>query len=387
VSRAFLSPEELAQVSETLRSEPWSRIGDDWPAPSLDRLEAAWAAEHQTAHAVALSSGTAALTLVLRALGLPPGDEVLIPAFGCPAVDVAVLSARLTPIHVDLDPHSYCISPTAAAAALGPRTGALVAVHFAGQSAGLGPLRRVANRAGIALIEDACLAPGAQYQGSPVGARSHAAVFSLGVDKPITAGEGGVATTNDAALAGRLRRLRGLGADPQSGEITGPSGNYRLSALQAAVALPQLRRLATDTAARARRAERLCAAVGPRGELRPLAHDPLVTRHAHAQFWLRVSADGAPRERLVDRLQNLGLPIFHSWAFPSYCHPIYLAERAGVWLRERESGRDPCHYERTRCPVAERAALEEAVVLAPSVFQVEEDLFADFCRILERGEG
>src|SRR5439155_12480768 len=118
-----------------------------------------------------------------------------------------------------------CMSPAAAAAAVTPRTAGLIAVHFAGQPAGLGPLARVAERARLALVEDACLAPGAHYDGRPVGSWGRAAAFSLGVRKPVSAGEGGVVTTNDAGLAAAIRQARSLGADPHTGEIARATGN------------------------------------------------------------------------------------------------------------------------------------------------------------------
>src|SRR5262245_55781547 len=113
-----LSAAEAERVGSVLAAADWSRAGEDWPLPWLDRLEEAWAGAHGVRHAVAVASGTAALTLILRALRLPEGDEALVPAWGCPAVDVAVLAAGLTPVHVDLDPATYGMAAAAAAAAV-----------------------------------------------------------------------------------------------------------------------------------------------------------------------------------------------------------------------------------------------------------------------------
>ena len=359
-----LTPEEAAAVSAVLREPEWSRLGDDWPLPWVDTLERRWAEVHGASEAVAVSSGTVALELVLRALGLPAGDEVLVSAYGCPAVDVAVLAAGLTPIHVDIDPSTYCMSPVAAAAAVTPRTAAMVAVHFAGQPARLASLASVAERQGIALIEDACLAPGAAYDGKAVGAWGRAAVFSLGARKPVSAGEGGLVVTNDTALAEQVRRARSLGADPDTGDIVRPTGNYRLTALQAAVALPQLERLAADIARRERTAGGWSAILEGHPALAPLQQDPRA-RSAWAQFWLRYdeARGGLSRAELLERAQADGLPLFAGWERPNYTLGVYAPQRAAGWLRERGSGRDPHHYERTHCPHAEHAAYNEALLL------------------------
>jgi dTDP-4-amino-4,6-dideoxygalactose transaminase len=362
--RPRLEPEAAEQAARTLRGSEWSRLGDDWPLPCLDELERRWAEVHGTAECVAVSSGTAALTLTLRALDLPTGDEVLIPAYGCPAVDVAVHQAGLTPVHVEIDPRTYSISPAHAAAVVTPRTAAIVAVHFGGQPVHLRSLASIAERQGLALIEDACLAPGAAYAGWPVGSWGVAGVFSLGVHKPISAGEGGLITTNDARLAGRLRRLRSLGADPDTGEIWEPSGNFRLTELQAAVALPQLVRQAEARTRREAAAERWTAALADLPALRPLDRDPNAAP-AWAQFWLRwdEAAGGMNRAELVAAAQALGLPLFAGWPRPNYTLGMYSRQRAAAWLSTRNSGREAEHYERTRYPHAEHAAYNEAVLL------------------------
>lgn len=384
--RPRLSSEEAAEVAAVLRDPEWSRVADDAPLAALDRLEAEWAAAHQVPYAIAVSSGTAALTVALQALRLPIGDEVLVPAYGCPAVDIAVLAAGLTPIHVEIDPATGAISPMAAAGAITPRTGVMVAVHFAGQPARIGALARVAERAGIDLIEDACLAPSAEYRGLPVGAWGKAAIFSLGVGKPISAGEGGLVVTRDEALAAAVRRGRSLGVHPQSGDIFTPTGNFRLSALAAAVTLPQLARRESDRQRREKMAVALTATVAPYPWLQPLQQDPEVSQHAWAQYWLRYdeTALGVSRAWLAAAICAEGIPLLTGWPQPNYCLGMYTPERAAVWLRARSSGRDPNHYAAVHCPQAEAWAFGEALLLDLAVMNSEAEIAGQFGEALAR---
>lgn len=386
--RPRMSLEEAEAVAAVLREAEWSRLSDEVPLSALDRLEAEWAEAHQVTYALAVSSGTSSLTVALTALQLPPGDEVLVPAYGCPAVDVAVLAAGLTPIHVEIDPTTGSMSPIAAASAVTPRTGVLVVVHFAGQPARLGPLLRVAERAGIALIEDACLAPGAEYQVRPVGNWGKLAIFSLGAGKPISAGEGGLIVTDDGALAERLRRLRSLGAEAESGDIATPTSNYRLSALAAAVVLPQLQRREADRQRREEVALALTAASVPYPWLKPLERDAQVTRHSWAQFWLRYDEEalGMPRAWFAAAMRAEGLPLLTGWPHPNYCMAMYTPERAAEWLRARSSGRDPNHYSSAICPNAERWAFSEALLLDLPVLETEPSISLEFGEALARIE-
>lgn len=363
--RPRITESEAAELARNLAQVgDWSRAGEDWPSLYLERLEARWAELHG-GHVVAVSSGTSALTLTLQALRVPAGDEVLIPAYGCPAVDVAVMAAGLTPVHVDLDPRTYSMSPVAAAAAVTARTAALVVVHWGGQPAHRDAWRRIAERNGLALVEDACLAPGARYADEPVGRWGDAAVFSLGVRKPISAGEGGVIVTGDAAVAARLRAARSLGADTETGDIRRATGNYRLTEWGAAVTLPQLTRLEPDRQRRAQSAAILRRAVAGIPFLAALEVDPRADAPAWAQFWLRYSEEAAevPRDRFVDAVQAEGVPLFPGWGRTNNTLGIYARERAAEWLRARGSGREPDAYEHVGGPHAERAAYSEALLL------------------------
>lgn len=392
-SRPVLTAREAASVARVLRASTWSALpGDeeaacplpDLPPTSLahrERLEREIACTHGVRFGVAIASGTTALTMALRALDLGPGDEVLVPAYGCVAPEMAVLAAGGVPVHVDIHPDCYAIDPIAIPPVLTDRTRAVIVIHFAGRPADVRAVGAAAS--GLAVVEDACLAPGAARDGQPVGSLGRAAVFSFGVDKPLHAGEGGLVMTDDFRVATRCRRLRSLGLDPEAGDHLMPAGSHRLSELQAAALLPQWERRERDRQRRERNARRIEAALAGCALLRPLAELGTDAIDARAQLWLRddESAAGVARGDLLDAVQAEGVPIYAGWERPNSTYGLFTARRAGRWLAERGSPRPADCYERCVCPNAERAAFGEACLLPLSASARD---MADVCRALEK---
>lgn len=326
---------------------------------------------HSCDQGVAVSSGTAALHLILAALEIPRGDEVLIPAYGCPAVDAAVLTAGLTPVHVDIDPRSGCISPVAVASAVRPRTAAVIAVHFAGAPADLPSLDRICSRRGLALVEDACLAPGATWKGRSVGSWGVATAFSMGWRKPISVGEGGVIVTRDAILASRMRRLRCCGQDPDSGELRTASLNFRLSGWLAALALPQLRERDVHRLQRGARATDLSRRLAELPSVEPLHVPDRWDGHAWGQYWLLIDGDSCPSsaEAFAQLCQAAGAPVVRGWSTPNRLHPVYARDRANTWLKERDASLPPDWYETHETSVADDFAFHRACLLGSDVLR------------------
>ncbi len=212
-------------------------------------------AEYVGARACAgVANGTDALELVLRALGVGRGDEVIVPANTFVATAEAVVAAGATPIFVDARPGDLLVDPAAVEAAVGPRTVAVVAVHLFGQVADVPALEAVTRRHGLALVEDAAQAHGAGLGGRRAGSIGHAAAFSFYPGKNLGAlGDGGAVTSTDAGLVDRVRRLADHGRDPRDRHVHRVSGrNSRLDTLQAAVLRVRLRRVDDDNAARRR---------------------------------------------------------------------------------------------------------------------------------------
>lgn len=197
----------------------------------------------QVKHALAVSSGTDALVMALMALGIGPGDEVIVPTYTFFATAGSVARLGATPVFVDSSPCCFNVSVEAVQAALTPRTRAIIPVHLFGQAADLEPLLKLAQERGIAVIEDAAQAIGATYQGKPVGGHGTMGCFSFYPTKTLGGfGEGGLVTTHDDALAARLRILRNHGMEKTYEHVL-VGGNFRMHALQGALLRLRLPRL------------------------------------------------------------------------------------------------------------------------------------------------
>jgi dTDP-4-amino-4,6-dideoxygalactose transaminase len=221
--------------------------------PKVEELEELVAAACGVEHAVAVSNGTAALHLTVLALGIGPGDEVIVPAYTFPATANVVALAGATPVLVDVDPATFNLDLGRVYDAVTPRTKAVLAVHLFGRPLDWEELQN-AVPPDVVLLEDAAGALGARWKGMPCGGLGAAGCLSFHPRKIVTTGEGGAVTTSDDALAASIRRLRHHGIDPDA-DIKAPSTNYRLADILCAVGIPQLRRLDELLAERARIAD------------------------------------------------------------------------------------------------------------------------------------
>jgi dTDP-4-amino-4,6-dideoxygalactose transaminase len=256
-------------------------------------------------HCIGVASGTDALHLIMRALGIGRGDEVILPANTFIATAQAVWCAGATPVLVDCDERTATIDPAAVEAAITSRTKAILPVHLYGQPADLDPLLRLAQARRLHLVEDAAQAHGAEYRDRRCGAFGAAAAFSFYPGKNLGAyGDGGAITTNDDGLAGEIRLLRNWGSTVKY--VHRRMGfNSRLDTLQAAILGVKLRHLDRWNERRAQLAERYIAALGSRSDLRVIECAPWTRRHAYHLFVVR-SLDGQ-RDRLVEALQARGI--------------------------------------------------------------------------------
>jgi dTDP-4-amino-4,6-dideoxygalactose transaminase len=249
-----LGEEELAEIASVLES------GQLTMGPKVAEFEDALARACGVGHAVAVSSGTAALHLAVLALGIGPGDEVIVPAYTFPATANVVALAGARPVLVDVDPDTMNALPEGVYEAVTPRTKAVLAVHLFGRPLDWEALQS-AVPPDVALLEDAAGALGARWQGMPCGGLGLLGCLSFHPRKIVTTGEGGAVTSSDDGIADAIRRMRHHGIEPRGEfEIATPGLNYRLSDILCAVGIPQLVRLEELLQAR----ERLAAAYAER---------------------------------------------------------------------------------------------------------------------------
>ena len=236
VAAPVLNGRETEYVMECMTTSWISSVGR-----FVTAFEQAFADFCGVRHAVATNNGTTALHLALLAAGIKPGDEVIVPTLTYIATANAVSYCGARPVFVDNDPHTFNMDPEAVERAISPRTKAVMPVHLYGQPADMDPLLGIADRHGLIVVEDAAEAVGAHYKGQRTGSFGLCATFSFFGNKILTTGEGGMVTTNDDALAARLRLLRGQGMDPDRRYWFPEIGyNYRMTNIAAAIGLGQL---------------------------------------------------------------------------------------------------------------------------------------------------
>lgn len=312
ISQPSTGDEEWQALREPL-STGWLTQG-----PKVAEFEKRFAVRHQVKHALAATSCTTALHLILAALEIGPGDEVIVPAFTWVATANVVLYCGATPVFVDVDSQTYNINPEALAAKLTRRTKAIIVVHLFGLCADVDGVSRAAP--GIPIVEDAACAAGAAWKDRPAGTLGTAAAFSFHPRKSITTGEGGMVTTNDDALAERVNMMRNHGAGiSEEQRHQGPRPylmaefnllgyNYRMTDLQGAVGLVQLGKLDRFIDERQQRAEFYFRELRDLAWLR-LPCVPEGSRHGWQAFVCYVDARKAPASRnaIMEKLQAKGI--------------------------------------------------------------------------------
>lgn len=246
LSAPDITEADISAVSAVLRSSRLS-LG-----PQMEQFEHSLARYIGAAHAIAVNSGTSALHLAVRALGISEGDEVIVPSFAFIAVANVLRYVRALPVFVDIDPQTLNLDPARIEEALTPRTRAIIVVHTFGTPAALDEIMELARRHQLLVIEDACEALGAQFDGRKAGSFGNASVFGFYPNKQITTGEGGMLVTSDSNLAALARKLRNHGRNDSAEwlphEVLGY--NYRISELNCALGASQLQRLETILATR-----------------------------------------------------------------------------------------------------------------------------------------
>jgi dTDP-4-amino-4,6-dideoxygalactose transaminase len=345
---------ELELLRQVLESERWGGYHE-----FVNRLEREFSAFQHCAHGISAANGTLTLEMALAAADVGPGDEVIVPAISFISTATAVSRVGATPVFVDIEPYTFNMDPERAAAAVSAKTKAMIPVHFGGAMANLDRLMALAQERGIAVIEDAAHAHGSEWRGRRAGSFGLAGSFSFQNSKVMTAGEGGMLTTNDAGFAERARSLANQGRRTGGGwfhhYVLG--SNFRLSALQAAVLLAQLERLPDQIQLRTCNVQRL------RNEL---AGVPGITwqeiapeANVHSYYLLLGRIDGGKFGRTRDQFREALAArqiVCTYYPHPLYANPVYQTL--------------PCRVE--PCPVAE-ATIQDAFWLSHKLLMGNEE--------------
>lgn len=307
-------------------------------------FEKEYAAFQGAKHCITCNSGTAAAEIILQALGIGKGDEVLVPPYTFIATASAVLRVGATPVFVDVD-DSWCMDHRRIKAAITPRTKAIMPVHFGGLICDMDKFNAIAERHGLILIEDACHCWGGRWKGQGAGTLGRCGFFSFQASKNITAGEGGAMVTNDAALAETLRSLMNCGRGPAGSpwyHHLNVGTNARMTEFQAAILSCQTARLEKQLLTRARNATILNYGLRGIPGLTPQRNSNRNTRRAYHLYCLRFNAAefGCSREDFVRAANAEGWPVAAGYPMPLYKQPVFL-------------GLDVHDYASCHCPVAE----------------------------------
>jgi dTDP-4-amino-4,6-dideoxygalactose transaminase len=300
---------ERRALMQVLKSRVWWRT----QGTRTLEFERKFAAYHEAKHGIAVTNGTAALEVVLAALGVGPGDEVVVPDFTFIATASAVLAAGALPVLVDVTSDTYCLDPSLVEDKTTDRTKAIIAVHMGGHPADLDRLPEIARRHGIRLVEDSAHAHGSEWKGRRIGAIGDVGTFSFQASKLMTAGEGGMIITNDDELERRARSVHDCGRMPgewfYSHFIYG--SNYRLSEWQGAILTQQLSRLDKQAAVRTKNAAYLDRVLPEIEGITPQKHDPRCTRNGHYAYIFHFENSAfadLPIKRFIEALEAEGIP-------------------------------------------------------------------------------
>jgi dTDP-4-amino-4,6-dideoxygalactose transaminase len=356
-----LDERERTLLLEALEAREWG--GYPFPNTLADRFASEFAAAHDALHAFAVTNGTVAIEIALRAAGLRPGDEVIVPAYTFEASAAPVLRLEAVPVFVDVLPTTWCLDPAAVEAAITSRTRAILPVHLAMCMADMDALSALAGKHGLVVVEDCAHAHGAKWKHQGAGSLGQAGAFSLQTSKLLTAGEGGVVTTSDDKIMERAESYINCGRASRSDRFGQRllGFNSRLTEFQAAVLLGQLEKMPAQAARRAGRAERLGRALDDIEGVALVEPDPRQTTQAIYHYVFRYDAtafDGASRDRFAAALEAEGIPCDGLFYEPIYRSSLFTVDPADFAALQ---GRLP--WAETRCPVTERAAYEESVWL------------------------
>lgn len=356
-------------ILEVLRSGNWWRgPEEDIPESKVRQFEIKFAQYHKAKYGIAVTNGTAAIEIALKAAGIGAGDEVIVPAYTFIATATAVLTVNAVPVFVDINPETYCIDPAKMKAAITDRTKAVIPVHFAGNVSDMDRIMDIAGENNLLVVEDCAQAHGSKWKAKGVGSIGDMGTFSFQQSKTMTAGEGGIIITDSEDLAKKCYSYHHIG------RIEGRpfyehhrlAGNERMTEWQAAILLAQLDRLEEQTKTRDHNARHLTKLLSSIPGIEALKEDERVSIRGYYIYifkYFKGKFKGLPRKRFIEALNAEGIPCHSGYPLPLYDNPLFREGKfslTGCPLNcKHYAGR--MDYSRVHCPETERAVYEEQV--------------------------
>lgn len=353
----FGKAEEKALI-EVLRSGKWG-IGGEKNA-EFSQAYAKWLGVRRV---VTCTNGTAAIEIALRAIGVKPADEVIVPSYTFVATASSVLSIGAVPVFADIEPETYMMDPDSVEAVITPKTKAIIPVYIGGGPADLDRILKIARDRDLRVVEDAAQAHGAEWNGKRIGGDGDIAIWSFQSSKNLTAGEGGAMSTNNEEIGEDAWSIMNCGRrkDRQWYEHFILGSNFRMTEFQAAILLKQLAKVEGQMKIRDKNAAYLAKRLKEVEGIAPLEAYPQTTRHAHHLFIMRYDQNafgGVPKEKFVKTVNKEGIPLAPGYTIPLHELPA---------IRNYSLPYVNLDYSTTKLPVTERACKEEGMWFHQSV--------------------
>jgi perosamine synthetase len=383
-----ISEKEIDAVVEVMRSGHLSGFFGSWDegfygGPRIREFEHAWCERFGAKHSVSVNSNTSGLHAAMGAIGISPGDEVIIPATTMSATAMAPLIYGGIPVFADIEGDTFCVDPESVKANMTGKTRAVIAVNLFGHPARLHELRALCDARGIYLIEDNAQAVLASEQGKQCGTIGHIGVFSLNYHKHIHTGEGGMCTAENDRLAERLRMIRN-----HAESVVGPAGvndlvnmvgfNLRMTELSAAVGLAQLTDIGRHLGLRRQLGTALSAGIS---DIEGIQTPVVRAGCEHSYYTWMAKYDersmGVSRATFVEALQSEGVPCFSGYVRPLYMLPIF-QKRVAIGRDGFPFNLSDRRYEPGQCPTAERLFEKEFIGIECCAWKIDDELPAMF---------
>jgi dTDP-4-amino-4,6-dideoxygalactose transaminase len=381
--------EELSYLRQVLKSPRWfaGPRGDD-PEALGTLFGERFARLHGARFGLPVANGSVAIEIALRALGIGPGAEVIVPAYTFVSTATSVLLVGGIPVFADIEADTYCLDPQDVASRIGSNTRAIIPVHLGGQMADMEAIQTLARTHNLAVVEDCAQAIDSAWLGKKAGTWGELGTFSFQANKTITSGEGGLVMTNDAALKEEVVALRAFGRSIQeeaslkrSSAFASQtlSGNYRLSEFQAAVLLAQLDKFALQDEKRRSNAERLTEGLQEIPGIKHIRREASASKHGYYYYLVRYDREqfaGLNPDQFCALLNAEGIPFLPGDREPVYRHPVFHWENLQKDLCPEvlERYRRVVHPDDRGCPAAEEACRSTLILRHPVLLGDPKDM-------------